>query len=405
MGFLIYWVLPILVGTVRLFAGMPAVDIYYRIYDTLSPEIIQGYLFRCLLYYLAFYGGAWVCSLLFPRIREGYRKIYFDIRLLDICLVCGALLAAFYAYGVRDILFKGYSEESHDIAHRGSFIASSLFLLSLAFLYSTRRGEIVQKERALREFLLNRYWIVYFVAALLVLSMGGRLYFASSILMVLSYVSLYIKRIRLAVAGQLALGATGILLLIRLLRMGGGESASIVHLFEEPIYTSLPLISFLRSERIIELIKAPIFLASDFINLLPSVLYPDKANAILDPASYGYNIEAPMGALNSFVSFSINFGACGTIMVLSTLSFALQYLKIRRDLHLARVLYPMLAGWLTFTFFRDAFSISIVKSMTEFTVVLPCVIALALWRLTVVLTPPTTTATSNTSATIEQQRA
>ncbi len=64
------------------------------------------------------------------------------------------------------------------------------------------------------------------------------------------------------------------------------------------------------------------------------------------------------------------------------IGYFLAWLRKKSDVILYKVMYSMLSGWLIFTFFRDPFSVSIVKNMFEFSVLIPFVVIASMHRLT-----------------------
>ncbi len=99
---------------------------------------------------------------------------------------------------------------------------------------------------------------------------------------------------------------------------------------------------------------------------------------LLNPKDYGFPLFSPLGATNSFYSFMINFGVFGTIVFLFLMGWLLSLLRGRDRNLLSRVIYVMLSGWIGFTFFRDDFSISLVKSMLQFSILVPGLLVVSL---------------------------
>ena len=71
----------------------------------------------------------------------------------------------------------------------------------------------------------------------------------------------------------------------------------------------------------------------------------------------------PLGSLNSYVSFNLNFGLLGSALFLFLWPMLFRYLRSRSAATLPATMYVMCSGWLAFTFFRDPFSISLVKAI------------------------------------------
>jgi len=388
IGYFFYWVLPIGIGAAHLLADAPVMALWYSIYSKISEQTIALYLVISLCCYLAFWLGSWQgtrqCRGLPPR----YRNIYFSIRLLDVPLAVGIVLAGIYAFVLRGQLFHGYTSfaETGWDTSRGSFTAVSVFLLSLAFLYSAKRQEKMTETPTPRNLLFNRYFIAYFIVAFLVLSLGGRLYFVSSLVMLLIYWTVYFRRISSRAALNVFLTLAIVAGLVGALRLNGpiSTTALMLGLFQEPLFTGFSLTSYL-SANTFEILRFPIFLLSDLLNLIPSALFPNKAELLLDPANYGFPLFNPLGATNSFYSFMINFGFLGTFAFLFLMGWLMSLLRGRDRNLLSRVIYVMLSGWIGFTFFRDAFSISLVKSMFQFSVLVPVLIVITLQLVSVFL--------------------
>jgi hypothetical protein len=156
------------------------------------------------------------------------------------------------------------------------------------------------------------------------------------------------------------------------IRSGGGANdlkTIIFVFFAEPLFTSYSLFSYLAFNSL-SLIQFPIILLSAFINLVPTVFLPDKASLLLYAKDLGLVVQAPQGALNSFVSFNFNFGILGTIFVLICLGCFMEILR-RRKTDVSLTIYFMLCYSLPFSFFRDDFQVSLIKNMFEFAVIIP----------------------------------
>ncbi|MGI4789016.1 MAG: hypothetical protein ACRYFS_09220, partial [Janthinobacterium lividum] len=306
----------------------------------------------------------------------------------DVFLIVTLGIAAVYAFLLRDQLFRGYGVAALDLGDvkRGSFIAVSLVLLALAFLSSMKRAENRSSQPSFPTLFLNYYFVAYFAVAFLVLSLGGRLYFISSLVMLMIYWSSYFHRI----------SRKSFLIVVLVLMTIAGAVGSIrqsnsldlttvlTGLLAESLFTSFTLTHYLQVG-VFDVLRAPIFLMSDFLNLIPTALLPSKAELLLDPRDYGFTIFAPLGAQHVFFSLMINFGIIGTLAFLFSLGWFFSYLRcIDRNL-LFRLYYVLLTGWLGFTFFRDDFSISLVKSMFQFSILVPTLIVITLQLVSVSL--------------------
>ena len=382
VGFVTYWILPIGVGLTGLARGLPQLQIWTYVFDDVPEAGLACYLLVTLGCFLAFWAGdAWMRRRMARRVRVYHRTFFYPL-LLEVPLAFGLLGEIVYGFALRGQFFTGYAaliqEGTNTDATRGSFIAFSVFLLSLALVYTMRRAEMGREGRPFAALLRNRYVALYALFAVLVLSLGGRLYFVSSVVMLLVYRTVYFRRLSgraallLTLVGATASGVIGVT------RLGGSaEAAGLVQsLLGEPLLTSLSLLRFVQ-DGYFEWLKFPVFLLSSFLNLVPSAVLPNKVDLILDPSQAGYVIFSPVGALNSYVSFMVNFGILGTALCFFGLAASLRFLALSDSRLLSRVIYVMVCGWLGSTFFRDPFLVSIVKNIFQFSILTPLAIVLA----------------------------
>ena len=81
------------------------------------------------------------------------------------------------------------------------------------------------------------------------------------------------------------------------LRIGGKNAIllnSIYYLVTEPIYDAYSLVKYLSSYQI-ALFHIPVSLSSSFLNLVPTLLFPKKADYIVSYEKLEYYINAPLG--------------------------------------------------------------------------------------------------------------
>ena len=389
MGFLMYWILPVAFGLFGILRGNIAIDLWYSVFDRVPGPKLAGYLVITLCVYLAFLGGDVLGSVGARARGSAYRPLFFYKRLLDIPLFAGCILAAAYTVVLRGQLFRGYNlismAEASDL-NRGSFTAVSVFLLALAFIYTLKRQEDSGDTLTFGRLVRNRYFAIYFICSILVLSLGGRLYLVSSIVMLLVYLTRYFRPLPVKKAAILALAGFVVFGTLGIVRQTSDLSANkfLVNVMAEPMYTSFSLIYFL-GQNDFEVIKFPVFLLSQFLNLVPSAIFPQKVDMMLDPEQFGYIIFSPGGAMNSFFSFMINFGVVGTMLSMAAFAALMSYLRTRDANLLYRALYITLCGWMGFTFFRDPFYISIVKTMFEFSFAIPLLLVIAIQMLSIAL--------------------
>jgi len=385
-GFLFYWAFPVALGRARVLSDDPALRFWYAYFDAAAgPRELGTFLACAALIYASFLVGSWLGGLAGPGpIGRSESVLPFAPRLLAFMLPLALAVTAAYAWQLRSELFTGYSRIAEVAGSpRGPLSAASLLLLVMLLLdRAARHGASADRRRW-----TYLFGLAYLAPALLLLSAGGRLYVASAGLIVLAFRTNYEKRLALRTAlalTALAFVGAGV---VGIVRSGGRLSllGLAANIFAEPLFTSFSMLDFVGRGNF-PLWNVPRFLLGDLVNLVPGVLLPGKAALLLRPEDYGYSSYAPVGAQSAFFSLMINFGVVGSLAVVGAMGFGLSLLR-QFEAPLIRVVYAMLSGCLAFTFFRDPFSISVVKNMLQFSILVPVGTAVALHVATVAASP------------------
>src|ERR1700739_4742284 len=355
-GFLFYWILPIAVGQISsTFAGDNWSDLFG------AANFTSKYLAVSITSYRAF-------AISDSIARRSVRTILGKARAfsstgLAICLVPAIPAAIFTAYIYRSLLFQQYGRDIPAERARGTVSAFVIFFGVIALLHiSDQIGQSFKR-------IATSWFVLPFVAGcIFMLVLASRIYVVSFILIFVVYSTCFIHRFKIK---NLILGATILAAIsgtIGALRVGLSIGDSGSNLILEPMLTSFSLIYFLRYESL-AWIHFPTYLISDLVNLVPTALLPGKSDLIQFPFVYN-----PGGAVHSFVSFNYNFGIIGTVGFMFLLPIVLRWIRAQSSIQLFRVSYSMLSGFLAFTFFRDPFSVSLVREMLEFSVIMPAVL-------------------------------
>jgi hypothetical protein len=371
-----YWVFPVAVGLLVLFPDAPGMAWWHGIFAEIPRARLTGYLASVAGLGAAFFVGSVMGQRPLAELHRLGESLTFDRRLLRLFLLAALVPAAYYAYGFREVFFSGYTElRWDDAAAKGPFVSAGNLLLGIAWLYALHRK--LHRGLSVRQALLNPYAAAYLVVGVLILSLGGRLYFVASLIMFAVFYTQHYRRLGFGKSALWLAAALGFATAVGLWRQGGSSLASGGFLLAvESLYTSFSLISYL-ADNDLQVLNAPIFLLSGFITLIPTLVFPEKTAWLLDPHDYGFSYISPVGAMNSFVSLDINFGVGGGVVAFFVLGLTLSQLRALRGSALAQVVYIMLCGFLPLTFFRDSFAISVVKNWFQFSFALPLLLALA----------------------------
>ena len=382
IGLLFYWIFPIIVGFFKLYLGAPGLDWWHSIFRQIDSGQLNLYLGCTLFIGSAFYLGSRFGRRPLKELRQLATNLTFDRRFLIFYLGLALVPACYYIYSFRGILFTGYRELSWtESSQKGAFVATSSLVLGIAWLHVLRRR--LGRGLTLFQTFFNPYTGLYMVLSVLIVSLGGRLYFASAVMMFTVFYTLHFRRLGLAKS------FLGLVIFVSLIGLLGvwreGSDFSVARaafiIAAEPIYTSFSLLSYL-ADNSLNLINAPIFLFSSFVGLVPTLLYPNKRELFLNPTDYGFEWISPVGAMNSFVSLDINFGILGGVLLFFVFGFVLAQLKAQRHSVATQVVYIMTCGFLPFTFFRDPYATSLVKNWFQFSLFTPLLLIFFLHLLT-----------------------
>lgn len=289
-------------------------------------------------------------------------------QLLFKILVSLTILIGFYfIFTARHLFFKGY-QTTYDTLSRGQFVSYTILLFLVVLIIKSSELKINRT--------LYRYLVFMFIALLVLnLSMGTRLYVLSFIVIYLVFYSLKHDGFSLHIIVFALIAFLIIFSMVGILR-SGETSVSIKSLlfifFAEPTFISESMWTFVSNNEL-ELFKLPVSLLTEFINIIPSAILPNKLDFSISLADLGVSYYAPYGGLNNIVSLIGNFGVIGSTIVLFCFSFFLQKIKMKNYWY-TQVAYSMISGWIVFTFFRDGFSVSIVKNIFQYSLLFPIII-------------------------------
>jgi hypothetical protein len=308
---------------------------------------------------------------------------------ISLCFILSILTGIFAGWQVRGDFFKGYSLELFDdykdgvlmgAMERGTFIAS-VTVIFIVMLMSIS-NETKDKKLSASLFLKSPSFVIYLVFATLMLSLGGRLYFVSHLISMAVYFSMerkvYIKPFRLITYLTAVVMLAGVYGVLR-----AWEAFAITKIFiniiQEPFYASISLFSFLRDNRMPDF-SIPILLITDFINVIPSFIFPDKLTYLNSPEKLGFDVSMPLGGMHVFVSLVINFGLIGSCFFFLLMGAAIALFEGSASKWIVRIIYSLVCGWMTFSFFRDPAHISIVKNIFQYSIVIPLLIYFLIYK-------------------------
>jgi len=374
-GFLFYWITPL---AARIYASrmdFPMASTWLALF---RANLIVPYALSCIALYICFAWGDSLGIRWFPEKRSEKKPPVPRLALsLVIVGACGML--AYTAAMFRGALLRPATPGDIPAqTARGAVTAYIVLLCVVAVIFTIDHPEIGWRKR-----LRSPYFLLLIVGSAVLLFLGSRLYVASFLVMFAIYQSCFRKRFRLTtvivsgIALALFFGAVG------MWREEGDISGALFNVVEEPMLNSISLVHHLCYKGI-AWINTPEQLERDFRNLIPTILLPNKFATSKKPDAY-----TPLGSLNSYVSFNLNFGLLGSGLFLFLWPMLFRYLRSRSAATLPATMYVMCSGWLAFTFFRDPFSISLVKAILQDSILVPMLIVAFGWFLSAACAPAT----------------
>jgi O-antigen polysaccharide polymerase Wzy len=345
-GFIFYLFTPYFVGTMHFFQGFPGIDLYQNSFKKIPESKLIAYAEITLLWLAAFYLGHLSFKLLKPYKRTLQKfpsnATTQGIVYVSILLFLTLILFAFIS---RNSLLGGYSG-SYDVGARGKM--STLLVVFNFFL----TYQLVSKQKI--------SWLLItgtIITAILLLTMGGRMYVMQTFLIFLIYKTSFARR-RFKIY-QVA-GFLGVIFIIisfvGIWRMNTSFNPEMAaySFFAEPVFTWFSTSSYLTSNDI-PLFNIPLNFLTSFFNLIPNTFFNFQPY-IVSTYQMAENYESPLGADSIWPNIIINFGSIGSLFFLYITGFLLNFLRHNSETsRFGAVYYIMVCSMLPFQFFRDGF--------------------------------------------------
>lgn len=137
---------------------------------------------------------------------------------------------------------------------------------------------------------------------------------------------------------------------------------------------AVSLLTYLGNNEIDSWFTFPVILFSGLINLVPTIIFPDKIKYIRSVFDLGREISSPLGGMHYFVSFTIDFGIVGSMLMFYVFGRITRVLCQEPELDLKKTIYCLICSYMTFGIYRDPIAISIVKDIIEFSIVIPVMV-------------------------------
>lgn len=349
IGFIYYLLLPLWIVVQGAFGDYPGMK---SVYQYFSFDYVLSYCIIVTIFFISFYLGSFL-PLKFIKKERSKPSIDLIISSRDLFIIS----LPFFFLGQYTImanagnLFQGYLVE-YDDGFMGTISTINMFFL---FLYIYSKGKLNVKNYFIDLYLVSS--LVEF--SIILLGMGSRMYILiPCVTCTLYFLDKGVISIKKVLVGGLI--AVLFFLFIGIWRLGdsGFSIDSFLYIgIAEPVFTWISVESMFSSNEL-PLIAMPYNFFSSFLNFVPTLLFPNKAEFI-QPITLNY--DNPFGATSLLVSLIANFGILGSCFVLFLLGFFLTSLRLNGRTLFTKTYYYCICGIIPFQLFRD--SIPIVNKM------------------------------------------
>jgi hypothetical protein len=344
-GYFFYLFVPLLAGSLNIFRGFPGMDLYQGFFKQVPQAQLQLYILITISWFFAFYSGHFCCKLFFRKKKNllpfAGDSADYGLNFIGSLLMIVLIL---FAYMARNSILSGYA--SYDIAARGK-LSTLLVLYNFFIIY-----QLVSVRKVSTYFTVGA-----FICALLLLSMGGRMYVFQTLIIIVVYKTSFAKKrwsflqILLVVIAGFGIGS---LAGIWRLKSSYSLAKATYSFLAEPIFTWISTGTLLAANKI-PLINFPVNFLTSFLNLVPNTFISLRPY-VVSSQQMGYHYLSPLGADSIWVNVIINFGAIGSLVFIFLTGFMLNFLRhLSEKNRFAAAYYILVCSILPFQFFRDGF--------------------------------------------------
>jgi hypothetical protein len=361
-----------LAGIIHRFRLLPSFNGVYSILDRVGPGRQLLFSVWSLGFLLVFIVGTWVGGL--RPVRPGpppEPRAYLAPSTAMLVVAYGLFLLICVQF--RSTILGGY--RSNDLLKiqndlgRGAISAgaTAVALLILLHLHLTTSSPTRPGRSILTSPLAHVAALIPLIMVLLLA--GGRLYATTFVIAGAVWWTTRFRGIRRVVAvGAALLGLLG-LTLFGAVRTGQPPTTAQMtdYAAAESVLVSVSEGLFLTSEKaVFAPLRVPRYLATDFVNAVPRVVLPNKDDLQANPEDDGFRVDSPLGGVSVSTSLLVNFGSLGSLAFVGLLAYGIRRLRayaMARPEGLRTIAYAVAAAALPMSFFRDKFSVSIVRWM------------------------------------------
>lgn len=356
-GFIFYLISPLIILQSDYLDDLPGIN-YWKDNNRLDHYNLKVYIALIFEMFFFYYLGSFLATKFFnPKFSNVKRLGNISSKLL---LVITSVFVGYFIYVLRASAFQGNNASfNEDNRLQGILSTFNLLLFYLHFVF--------EQPKQVKKLLL----IVFVINSVFLLGLGGRMYVI--IPLVAYYMrsfneasqkgrSLYLYSVIPIVGAVLASSIAAI-------RIGEDFDKMLYFIFAEPIFTSYSAFSYI-NQNSMPLFSVPYSFMVSFLNFIPSLIWPQKAEAMAEMTLNWARFENPLGALSIFVSVFANFGIIGSAFFMTLFGGFFGYLyRAYKNLNINKNVYYCFCAVLPFCFFRDPIGIPIKIFISSYTLI------------------------------------
>lgn len=346
-GYIFYLFIPFFIGVYNPFKGFGGMDMFQGFFDLIPKIKLQSYILITLSWLPAFYLGHFFYKF-FKPFKRSLKKFPVSFTSYGTSYIAFLLIIVLvlFTYISRDSLLGNY--QIYDSGARGK-MSTLLVIFNFFLLY-----QLLSNQKVSYVLIIGTI-----ITALILLSMGGRMYVIQTFIIYLVYKTSFApKRWKIFQIILFAFAALVIGSWIGTYRMGTtfNINKGLYSLMAEPVFTWFSTSTFLIGNDI-PLVNFPSNFLTSFLNLVPNTIISLKS-FMVSTQGMGYVYQNPLGADSVWSTFIINFGSVGSFFFIFLTGFMLNFLRhLSENNRFWAAYYILVCGMLPFQFFRDGFYI------------------------------------------------
>ena len=364
-GYLFYWMMPIVTYQ---YGFLGNIFSEAKISSNLGVENdIIGYNIKIKYLIIAFgiYASFIIGHMLSIKIRINYYNIYpFSLKPLKYISYIFLVLLILHTIVSYESILKGYTMPI--FALKGNIIALNLFILTLLIMYFT----ISNKSYKYTNIFKFNIFYIYLVSSILLASLGNRTWIICGILSFFIIYTNYYKRLSIKYLLLLFISLIVILAIFARFRTGNFTEINFNRIIYLAFFDTYAIHNGIKSYLVnneIQYFNIPLVLLSKLLNIIPSLIFPNKGEFYITYSDIGANFKSIQAAWHSFGSMMIHFGSLGSMLLSFSLPFLLNYL--RNSIYM-KASYVVITAHFAAPFFRD-FDNYAIKIILQICIIMP----------------------------------